>query len=338
MIKLPIEIGDILLVGRFKNKRIKVKEIGTDEHGLPTVNGRGILKIRIEKLMEPKKNLKESTLYPELQKGSKIKVRKDDRSGIFIDGVVTDRKGNYISYKTSMGFGGINLEAKNLGDTIQFDSLKENMKKNLKEDTKVNLTYICINDGTVQTTRGEVRSAEIRKGDIIKVTRENDYFYFGTPQIKGQFRHDPGLSGRRTNNTPVNANDVEVAISKKNSMTSDPHDFWATFKIQSNESKQFKLAQTAKRILKEEGFNKDGNPYGFEYDEDADYENLELSDGETTVELYKDGSKWIEGRVIDGEKPYGWGSKTYQSYLSIDDICTWLKRDYGGSWELINAE
>lgn len=60
MIKLPIEIGDILLVGRFKNKRIKVKEIGIDEHGLPTVNGRGILKIRIEKLMEPKKNLKEN--------------------------------------------------------------------------------------------------------------------------------------------------------------------------------------------------------------------------------------------------------------------------------------
>lgn len=126
------------------------------------------------------------------------------------------------------------------------------MKKNLKEDTKVNLTLICINDGTVQTTRGEVRSAEIRKGDIIKVTRENDYFYFGTPQIKGQFRHDPGLSGRRTNNTPVNANDVEVAISKKNSMTSDPHDFWATFKIQSNESKQFKLAEAVKEILREE--------------------------------------------------------------------------------------
>ena len=134
MIKLDINIGDYILVGRFKNKRIEVKEIGVDEHGGPTVNGRSILKIRIEKLMEPKKQIKENVLYPELQSGSKIKVRKDDRSGIFIDGVVTDRKGNYISYKTSMGFGGINLEAKNLGDTIQFDSLKENMKKNLKEN------------------------------------------------------------------------------------------------------------------------------------------------------------------------------------------------------------
>lgn len=59
MIKLDINIGDIILVGRFKNKRIEVKEIGIDEHGLPTINGRSILKIRIEKLMKTKKNLKE---------------------------------------------------------------------------------------------------------------------------------------------------------------------------------------------------------------------------------------------------------------------------------------
>lgn len=58
MIKLDINIGDIILVGRFKNKRIEVKEFGIDEHGLPTINGRSILKIRVEKLMKTKKNLK----------------------------------------------------------------------------------------------------------------------------------------------------------------------------------------------------------------------------------------------------------------------------------------
>lgn len=60
MIKLDINKGDIILVGRFKNKRVEVKEIGEDENGCPTVNGRNILKIRIEKLM--KKNLKEDTM------------------------------------------------------------------------------------------------------------------------------------------------------------------------------------------------------------------------------------------------------------------------------------
>lgn len=31
-IQIPIEIGDIIRVGRFKNKKITVKEIGVDEN------------------------------------------------------------------------------------------------------------------------------------------------------------------------------------------------------------------------------------------------------------------------------------------------------------------
>lgn len=57
MINLPIEVGDLVLGGRFKNKKIIVKEIGYDEYGSPTINGRGILKIRIPKLYQ---KLKES--------------------------------------------------------------------------------------------------------------------------------------------------------------------------------------------------------------------------------------------------------------------------------------
>ena len=54
MIKIPIEIGDIVRVGKFKNKRVKVKSIKYDEYGLPIINGRPLLTMRIEKLMEPK--------------------------------------------------------------------------------------------------------------------------------------------------------------------------------------------------------------------------------------------------------------------------------------------
>ena len=50
-IKLDIKVGDVLLGGRFKNKRILVKEIGVDDKGQPTINGRSILKFRIEKLL-----------------------------------------------------------------------------------------------------------------------------------------------------------------------------------------------------------------------------------------------------------------------------------------------
>jgi hypothetical protein len=46
---IDIAKGDIILGGRFKNKRIVVKTIGTDELGQPTINGRNLLTVRIEK-------------------------------------------------------------------------------------------------------------------------------------------------------------------------------------------------------------------------------------------------------------------------------------------------
>lgn len=60
MIQIPLEIGDIILTGRFKNKKVKVREIGTDDFGNPTVNGRSILKIRIPKLYQTQENTMKS--------------------------------------------------------------------------------------------------------------------------------------------------------------------------------------------------------------------------------------------------------------------------------------
>ena len=50
-IKLDLDIGDVILTGRFKNKRAIVKDIGKDDLGQPTVNGMKALSFRIEKLM-----------------------------------------------------------------------------------------------------------------------------------------------------------------------------------------------------------------------------------------------------------------------------------------------
>ena len=58
--KLDIKIGDILLGGRYKNKRIVVKEIGVDELGQPTINGSPILKFRIEKKLPYAKKSKKT--------------------------------------------------------------------------------------------------------------------------------------------------------------------------------------------------------------------------------------------------------------------------------------
>lgn len=46
-IEVDIKVGDIILGGRFKNKKVKVKEIGKNEKGDITINGRPLLKYRL---------------------------------------------------------------------------------------------------------------------------------------------------------------------------------------------------------------------------------------------------------------------------------------------------
>lgn len=49
MINLPIEIGDTIMTGKFKNKKTVVKSIAVDDEGELTVNGKRILRVRIPK-------------------------------------------------------------------------------------------------------------------------------------------------------------------------------------------------------------------------------------------------------------------------------------------------
>jgi len=58
MYNLDINKGDIILTGKWKNKKEKVKTFGHDKNMQPTINGKSMLKFRIEKLM-PKKEIKE---------------------------------------------------------------------------------------------------------------------------------------------------------------------------------------------------------------------------------------------------------------------------------------
>jgi len=48
-ITIDVEIGDTILTGRFKNKKTKVNSIETDQHGMPTINGRKVTTFRTMK-------------------------------------------------------------------------------------------------------------------------------------------------------------------------------------------------------------------------------------------------------------------------------------------------
>ena len=47
-IELDVEVGDTILMGRFKNKRVKVKSIDYNDRGDLLINGRPALKFRID--------------------------------------------------------------------------------------------------------------------------------------------------------------------------------------------------------------------------------------------------------------------------------------------------
>ena len=47
MIKLDIKVGDTIMGGKFKNKKVVVKTIGKNEKGDITINGKPLLRFRI---------------------------------------------------------------------------------------------------------------------------------------------------------------------------------------------------------------------------------------------------------------------------------------------------
>lgn len=49
MIKIDINVGDTILMGRFKNKKVIVKTITFDEYGMPIINGKPACTFRIPK-------------------------------------------------------------------------------------------------------------------------------------------------------------------------------------------------------------------------------------------------------------------------------------------------
>tara|TARA_R110000803_G_scaffold74903_4_gene139102 strand:+ start:21131 stop:21346 length:216 start_codon:yes stop_codon:yes gene_type:complete len=56
VIEVPVEVGDTVLMGKFKNKKVVVKDIEWDEEkGDLRINGKPALKMRITKQTEDEK-------------------------------------------------------------------------------------------------------------------------------------------------------------------------------------------------------------------------------------------------------------------------------------------
>ena len=117
--KIDLEIGDTILTGRFKNKPVEVKNIGSDDKGQPTINGRPALKFRIKKLMSKQEEQ--------------------------IRGIVREEIFNYIKNKTKHTIVEITKSAKSILSLIKEEKIKESgilYKAGVKKYGKEGMTKI----------------------------------------------------------------------------------------------------------------------------------------------------------------------------------------------------
>lgn len=179
-------------------------------------------------------------------------------------------------------------------------------------ESEVVKTLIITNPGIIQTTKGEARSGEARKGDIFKVTRENEYYYFGMliPQAGMGFVHSSGLSGRRDidSTKQVDTSNLEFAISKKYVDTNKEDDFWASAeskdvlqekinRLEEITGKKIRLVENTEDILQENGI-------GFDVIVDTIYNEL------------KNDPEWEE-KAIRALEEYGIGTDDQIDILNM---------------------
>ncbi len=77
---IDLEKGDTILTGKFKNKKVVVKDFGKDEKGQPTVNGKSALKFRVQKLM-PAKEGQMKTREEKIKEAKEIKLQLEKLTG-----------------------------------------------------------------------------------------------------------------------------------------------------------------------------------------------------------------------------------------------------------------
>ena len=99
-INVDINKGDTVLMGKFKNKKVNVKDIGKDQHGMPTINGRQATTFRTMSEM-PMSALQQIDKYADTQL-SPIDVVITDRH--FFDRLNDPRNGKEISSAELTGF------------------------------------------------------------------------------------------------------------------------------------------------------------------------------------------------------------------------------------------
>lgn len=151
-INIPVKVGDTILTGRFKNKKIVVKSIGKDEHGMPTINGKKVVTFRMinEESGNPewwaKMSSKQQSSYIRKHPGSKMAQQAAKKDGDSEPAKSsTDKKGDNVAKNV----------AEKVGDKIKNWSNKEKKFFNrMTEDGGK-----AVKRGIVKTLKDKIKGA-----------------------------------------------------------------------------------------------------------------------------------------------------------------------------------
>lgn len=116
-ISLDISKGDILLGGKFKNVPTKVEDIGTDELGQPTINGKKLLAFRIKKNMPQEKTAFSTTMLMKLKRIADAKKATKTKVPPSVDGHSIDEELK-LKAKSEKNAGVVNSMVKKLKKVI----------------------------------------------------------------------------------------------------------------------------------------------------------------------------------------------------------------------------
>ena len=89
-------------------------------------------------------------------------------------------------------------------------------------------SFVATSDGCIETITGEARSAEVKAGDVFVVTQPHALGFIGKLKIHGKWIHQPGLSGKKTDTTPIPASLGPEVLLRKQQINGDS-DFFANF-------------------------------------------------------------------------------------------------------------
>jgi hypothetical protein len=202
-----------------KDKSIVIKNVSTPKRGNYELDGAGGYPAITEKIAEFQTKI------------DITKLPKDVQEQIEIAKAVLQKTNPQVLPEIGMN----KEEAEKLLQKYGYALTSEPVEAITEKETPKSGNLVCVNPGRLEVVVGEAMSADVESGDIFSITSEDNYRYYGKLKIKGFFKHDPGLSGKKQVSGLYDSHDIEFAVSK-DKVDAEPSDFWATWKHVSNET------------------------------------------------------------------------------------------------------